>query len=375
MNKEKFKFKIGDKTFGIENLGEPINTQFLKLHEAYLSGHFFDIKKFEEESFNFFSTNNDYTAHDKFFNNFTIIWQHFLSLRRFDKAEELWNLTLDIAYEWEKVNQGFRIHKGTPYYFWGVTCILNNELDKGFLLMHQALEEDKKTHSTLIPLTPAYHFVTLNPTEPLQFFRAKVIEIANFIETQLGTYRSKRGGNLTFADFQSKFLRDPNLQEAVFDFVFTTFRLKKLLVEIDQKLTQNVFSSLLQANVIFDLCLIVDAIIRNKNPDPDKWRFIDQLAFLSSQSSLSLDTKKLGELNKDFDSDFSNALQKLLNSNYKFGDGSSLQQIEEDLGITYGFRNFGAHRIEAQPIIYEKFEEISQRIVNALFFSIEKLYP
>jgi len=51
-----------------------------------------------------------------------------------------------------------------------------------------------------------------------------------------------------------------------------------------------------------------------------------------------------------------------------------VQSIEEDLTITYGFRNFGAHRIEDQPVVYKNFDKISERILNALFFSIEKLY-
>ncbi len=40
----------------------------------------------------------------------------------------------------------------------------------------------------------------------------------------------------------------------------------------------------------------------------------------------------------------------------------------------YGFRNFGAHKVEDQPVVYQNFDEISRRILNALFFSIEKLY-
>jgi len=139
------------------------------------------------------------------------------------------------------------------YYFWGVTCILNGNLEKGFLLMHQALEEDKKTHQTKTPKTPAYSFVTLDYENQNQFFIPKVREIAEFLKENLDSYRSSRGGTLTLSGFKSKFLEESTLQEVVFYFIFELFRLKKLLEEINQRLTQNVFSSLLQANTIFYL--------------------------------------------------------------------------------------------------------------------------
>jgi len=79
-------------------------------------------------------------------------------------------------------------------------------------------------------------------------------------------------------------------------------------------------------------------------------------------------------LSNAFKSNFSNTLQSLLSSQYRFQDRTAPQSIEEDLTITYGFRNFGAHRIEDQPVVYKNFDKISERILNALFFSIEKLY-
>jgi len=368
----KFMFKIGEQIFQIENLNELMNSQFLGLYESHFSGRGFDLTKFKEEALRFFDQNdNNYSAHDGFFNNFTIIWQYFLNHGRFKSAENLWSFALEIAYEWGKKHQSKRIHKGTPYYFWGVTCILNGDLEKGFLLMHQALEEDKTSHQTNTPKTPAYSFVTLDYEKQDQFFRPKVIEIARFIDEKLEAYRLSRCGTLTLQDFKLKFL-ESTLHEVVFHFVFTTFRLKKLLTEVEQRLTQNIFSSLLQTDVIFDICLIVDNILKQKNPS--RWKFFEHLKFLSSRSSLNLNEQRLKELGNAFKTDFSNTLQKLLSSQYHYQDGTAPSHVEEDLAITYGFRNFGAHKIENQPVIYQNFNEITQRILNALCFSIEKLY-
>ena len=226
----KFRFNIGEKIFQIEDLGESMNSQFLRLHESHFSGRDFDRTKFKKEALDFFDHNDgNYHAHDGFFNNFTIIWRSFLNQGCFKNAEYRWDFALNIAYEWENKNQNKRIHKGTPYYFWGVTCILNGDLEKGFLLMHQALEEDKKTHQTKTPKTPAYSFVTLDYENQNQFFRPKVREIAEFLKENLDSYRSSRGGTLTLSGFKSKFLEESTLQEVVFYFILNYSVLKSCL--------------------------------------------------------------------------------------------------------------------------------------------------
>ncbi len=137
---------------------------------------------------------------------------------------------------------------------------------------------------------------------------------------------------------------------------------------------ESVFGSLLEANTIFDMCVIIDEAIKSKNTTPNKQRFIDQVKFLCSQATLSLNGGKVGKLNQDFMSDFSKTLSELLSSNYRYEDGKAPRPVEEDLAIAYGFRNFGAHRIEDQPVVYQNLQEIVQRILNSLFFAVEQLF-
>lgn len=372
--------ETGERRFLIEDLGELMNSQFLRLYDSRFSGRDFDLAGFTSAAVGFFDQNDsNQDAHDGFFNNFTVIWTAFLKQGRFKDAKNLWGLALNIAHEWEDQNQGKRIHKGTPYYFWGVTCILQGDLERGFLLMHQALEEDKTTHQTSTPETPAYWFVTLDYEKQDQFFRPKVKEIAEFVGQRVVAYRTSRGRTLALADFKSCFLEEPNLQEVVFYFVLESFRLRKLLVEIDQRLTQNVFGALLQTNIIFDFCLIVENTLReqkkHKNVDLSQQTMNPLLTFLSKRCSLNLHRdSNLRNLNGDFKNNFSVTVQELLTSQYHFRDGTPPQPIEEDLAITYGFRNRWAHRIEDQPVVLSNFAEISQRILNALFFTVETLY-
>ena len=52
----------------------------------------------------------------------------------------------------------------------------------------------------------------------------------------------------------------------------------------------------------------------------------------------------------------------------------NLNDIERDFAVTYGVRNHGAHRLESRPIIYNRMRELTQSMLNALFFTIENLY-
>lgn len=311
-----FEFKIGSNTFHLQDVNSPLNDFFMKFYESHFANHSLDITQFRHAALRFFDANkNSFIAHDKVFNNFTIIWNQFLGTQQFGQAENIWIFALGIAYEWEAKNTSHRIHKGTPYYFWATTCILNQELEKGFLLMHQALEEDKMTSNAKSPASPAYFFVTLDYSQQNQTSRHRVRRIADFLEKELEVYRSERKFTLTLSDMGSKFLKQTNLEEEVFYLVFTLFRLDSLLNGIDGRLERNLFASLLESNSMFTLCLILDAVIKYKNPT--EWKFIDHLAFPSAKSSLTLSKDRLGKINGDFETDFQKTLESLLDSTYK----------------------------------------------------------
>ena len=57
-----------------------------------------------------------------------------------------------------------------------------------------------------------------------------------------------------------------------------------------------------------------------------------------------------------------------------FKDGRILSESGIDLSLAYGIRNFGAHKVEGFPIVYQNFEEIAQRLMNVLFLALEYLY-
>lgn len=196
-DEDRFTFRIGNETFELNSLSHQMNEQFESVYRYYYSYKPFDINLFKKSALSFFDTTKDIKLHDRYFVNFTILWQMLVRNGSFFFAEQIWQLAVQIARDWEALNQSKnKIHKGAAYYFWSVTCILKEDLEKGFLLMHQALEEDRRNRSNELTGTPAYAFVKLYYQQQHQYFIRKVLEIAGFLEERLEIYRLSRDGDL-----------------------------------------------------------------------------------------------------------------------------------------------------------------------------------
>ena len=285
-------------------------------------------------------------------------------------------LAVQIAKDWEAHNQSKnKIHKGAAFYFWAVTCILKEDLEKGFLLMHQALEEDRHNRSNELTDTPAYAFVKLNYNQQHQYFIRKLYEIAEFLEDRLKIYRSSRNGNLSLDQLKSVFMDNTELVDQVFLFVYELLHIKKLLSETDQRLTQNAYGSIVMMDVILTFILVIDNVIKQKytDKDPHKQDFINLLDFLLTQLSLTMDMNKLKAINKKANTDLEAIILDLLKSKSVFKN-TKLTQIENDIGIVYALRNSAAHRIRDRPFIHENFKQIIDSLFNIIFLAIEKLY-
>lgn len=329
----------------------------------------------KEDLFAFFDDHrSDHGAHNKFFERFTGVWRGLLEAGHFAQAENHWDGILSITDAWERDRQD-RIHKGTLYYFLAVTCILKGDLEKGFFAMHRALEEDKRTTGSHRPDAPALRFVTLDYKDERQFFRQKLEEVARFLQLKIDQYSSETGAKLTLKTFRSKFLEPPDYLEVAFSFVYELFHIKKILSQSNGKLTYSTFGSLQLGRSISALCLIVECLLARSSKTSGN-KLFNLIANLPAGSGVDLPKQEMQEINTAFrDKDkFGSTLQTFLENNWKKLAGAPLNAAEQSLGITYGLRNFSAHRIEEHPIIYQRFEELVQHVLNALFFTIEKLY-
>ncbi len=174
-----------------------------------------EIRNYSNSFFNLHQTVAD---HDQFFGLFTPMWINLMRRHHYFEAIKLWNLALGISLDWEINNKPTKIHKGTPYYFLGVSAILNNELETGFLAMHQAMKEDERHSGGRRPEAPAYWFTILDSSHQNQFFRQKVEAVASYLDDRLYEYSVNRGRLLRLHEFRRRFLRLRYLSDEVFFF-------------------------------------------------------------------------------------------------------------------------------------------------------------
>ena len=156
-------------------------------------------------------------------------------------------------------------------------------------------------------------------------------------------------------------------KEVKFHFNLNLFRLERILNRFPDTSGKNTISSLLYLETIFDLCRVLEFIIKNSTRRGDN--FSDDVKDFSHRYKSNT---LLGNFNsRDFHTNnFMITLQGIFNSNYQIGS-SIPYNLECDILISYGFRNFGAHKIEGHSLIVNNFDKIIRSIMNAIFLAIE----
>src|SRR5579875_256931 len=360
------------------NLGSPLTEDFLEMYSTHYTNGIFDASGLFNNSFDFFDANyQNSDVINSYFENYSILWTEFMSSGRYTEAAKVYEeFALNIVWRWERQNSGKLLHKGTPYYFLGVSKITMGDLDDGFLLMHQALEEDKRTFGNQQPPTPAYSFVTLDDSNQSQFFIVRVKQTSNYLDQRLAEYRRLGRGSLTLPVFKTKFLKKAQLEEPIFYFVVLLHRLLSFSV-LESRIKNNILGSLHETSLLFSLTLVIDATLRNKDTNTKHKYFREFLAYLAQNCTppLTFTDADFRKLSRDFEQNFSQILRELLESRYRCQSGGALSPIEEDIALAHGFRNFGAHKIEYQAEIINNVDSILQRLFNVLFFAVEHLFP
>jgi len=290
--------------------------------------------KFKNQAMVFFIDNYDrLEATEKFFQNFTIIWRRYVDEGLWDLAENVWMLALEPALEWEATNPGRRIHKGGPYYFWGMTAIRRGDIDRGYALMHQALEEDVITSGKKNPDTPSLAFASLNYTKVDQAFREWVLLEAQLLLQQINDYCNSHSRNFSLDDFQKKFLQIPPSADSIYLLAYTIARLIRL-GSLPKYLLASPFAGQLLQNILFDLVQVVDVSIADKNKP--KWKMIDHMNFLSRKAHQGISMSKLKEANSKFQANFEKTIADIFDGTFKFKDGNTVNPLQADLLVVYG---------------------------------------
>jgi hypothetical protein len=355
----------------LNSINPEIDQAFIDIYKSFMDEPSINLENLRIESLAYFDSLDSHpiVAAD-FINNFTILWLAFASRRLWDQAEEIWEFVLELIRKWESENVGRRIHKGSIYYFWGMTVVQRGEFDRGYLLMHQAFQEDVLTSEEEFPDTPAYAFVSLDYGKVDQAFRQWVQQQADYLSLRISDYNEGRDKSFTLDELRGKFLKSPPHVDTVYLLAYTVANILSL-DSLPNHYLASPFAGQLILNILFDLIQIIDVSIAEKT---GKWKMIDQIESLSTAAGCEITNDKLGNLNAELRDNFKETLCLLLDGNYKFQDGTSPSQIQTDLLIAYGLRNRGAHNISSVSTIWERFPELREAVFNTLFLTVETLY-
>lgn len=358
----------------LRSLGQPIDDAFVAFYGASLGTSAFSWLEFEAAVGRFFDREDVGAAeHNCYFENFSILWRRHLATGQFEHAEELWRQAVGPAINWEQAHPERRIHKGTAFYFWGATAILRGDLDRGYSLMHQAVEEDSQLVDGAFPDTPASALVTLNAEKPDQAFRTWVVAKATLLEEFLAAYRGESGSTLAFSHLRRRFLSQPPSRHISVLFAYVLARMLKLNA-VPPYALNTPFASQLKLNLLFDVALVIDAAIKAKHPDPATWRFIDLAEHLSNAAALGISRPDLQAANQRFSQDFVAAAEDLFANGFQLQGGGIPSPQARNLLLAYGIRNFGAHHVASPSIIGNRSAEFRNGLFGTLFTVVERLY-
>lgn len=252
-----------------------------------------------------------------------------------------------------------------------MTALLRGDLDRGYLLIHQAVQEDIDTLGQPAPNTPGYALVSLNYNKVDQAFRQWVVAQAEFLIALLDNYNTTHGRGVALDDVKRQFLDAPPSDETVFLLTYTVARLMGLS-NVPVHTTKNPFAGQLELNVLFDVTLVIDSAIKAKNPT--QWKFIHHAEHILDAAGHALSNARLREINGRFENAFDATVRAALDGNITLQDGTVLDRLQSDVALCYGLRNNGAHNIGTASTIWNRYTETQQAVFRALFATIDYLY-
>jgi hypothetical protein len=355
-------------TIQLPPLTPSMKAAFVPFYEDTVNGVEPASGTFDEAAFAFFDEKGtDPGAVDEFFNAFTPLWNHRLATGTLGAGAVVWAWALRPVLAWES-SRGRRLHKGTAFYFSAMTAILAGDIDGGYLYAHRSLEEDRLTHGVMTPATPSLSLVAMDNDNVNQAFRPWVLEKARFVNASLLAYRQGSGRALDFQGLRARLLERVDCIEPTFLLSYCVARFRRL----DSMMpggSDSDFASQLRLNILFDLTLVTDDVLRRLAPG--KWKFIDLAVALASCVPVTLDKASLRAVNGDFENDFNATVTTILDGAYALPDGRKLAGLEKDLALTYGCRNRGAHHLSGGGVINRRFDEVRQSLMNTLFLAVE----
>lgn len=361
---------ISGNIFELESINPDIDQAFFRLHSSFIGNDSLVLDNFNQNVQTFL--NHEFTDSalvHKYFQNFTIIWTYYRNQGLWDRAEHVWKIALEPVINWE-IKTRRRVHKGDPFYFWGMTALLKGDVDHGYSLMHQALEEDVLTSPDNYQNFPAYAFASLNYSKIDQAFRPWVIQEAEYLNTLIKKYCASRNRDFSLEDFKERYLDDRSNRDAIYTLSYTITRIDRMK-SLPPYLFNSPFANQLIQNLLFDIIKVIDFSLSKKNTG--EWKFSNQISYLSKKAGFLINGRDIYTLGQN-NSTLNQKLKDLMADKYQFENGNFPSDLQKDLLITYLLRNYFAHLLTPKNLILDQFTYFQEAVFNTLFLTVETLY-
>lgn len=374
--------------FNVNDLGAPLNDEFEAFHRLCLPQltrlnqmpSFGISQAFETEIANFLDSEvrgqplqNAHTAGDKLYENFTTITNLLMSRGEYFLATIVWRQAISVVSKWERRRRA-KVHKGTPYYFWAEAEILNGNVDFGFMLMHRALEEDKRYWQivglTMPPTTPGYYFVSLNSRSASQHFLVVVKKMRRVLQKRIWSYRKTLKGKLTIRMFERKFLQNLNYEDLAFYFVYSLFLIARQRQSAKLQIANSNIARNILARSLFNLTLILEQMGRSKGMGRNISNHLSKIS-RSRRWKAIVDGNLFSSINSQFQSNPNAVIQDFMDYKFRNQDFRRNKKLS-DYAFAYGMRNYCAHGIVTIPDIFSNnFRPLTQHLFNPIFWFVE----
>jgi len=361
---------LGNSSCQINDLDPAIDAAFVAYYHECFAGQAPNAQAFDAAALPNLPKLSSWMEHDAYFNNFTPHWNLLLQQQQPTVAARIWPWALRPVLALEARGVG-PFHKGTPYYFWGMTALLASDFEGAYLLLNRAFEEDIRTHGTATPNTPGFFLLTLNDQRVDQALASWVQFQAAGISGRLSQYRLLTGRRLDLPSFRQRFLSVPSMRHAVNMYCYAMARAGRF-AGLPAQLWEGPFPSQVAFATIFDLCLVVDEALAPRFTKD--WRFNYLAASLATAASLGLSGPELAEINSAFDSGLQPTLNALANGTFSLNSGKIVSGLGASLALTYCCRNWGAHTLAPAGLSAREYDILVAHVNNTLFLAVELLY-
>lgn len=314
------------------------------------------------------------------FESLASYWKWKLLARNLDRIGiRFWRKILHITKEWQKENQSIFIHTGTPYYFLAENYFMVGDLDSAFTYLHNALKIDEQTWQW----NYEGHIGAYSLAKLIDDGRTQMNYLSIDRRNELNKYIlqfSKQYKPFTIEEFDRKFLKNERDYHFLGYFFTYTFHVivhnqRNAVLET----SENYFSKLRTLDILFNLCLIIDKILENiflKNEsDPNKRTISFGIAELckNRQWVNSYKFMKFLEETEILDKNYTEKNIPILLSKNEQYEGRSVEKEVFTMLLVYYLRNYGAHNLNEMSIFVEKYDEIVNELMMALFLSVDAI--